>query len=172
MCIWKEDKTKQADAFGGHQYDYLQVADTLSITLSITRLIVATYPWPGCRHTLPGGPYYVKVDEEMRGRLQMIIEENSLAIIQKVTNIDRKVAWFFFCNLTGTSWELRGWPKPSMLQEMGQALRKNIINMFINSWESVSSAQAYSLMNNGKTIGQAIFCWSLSMCYCLPSCQP
>ena len=80
-----EDRERLVEAFEGHNADYLELADTLGIKRSTARSIVATYLRTGRRHKLHrGGAKNQKMDDEMRARIQRIIDVNPLVTLQQI----------------------------------------------------------------------------------------
>ena len=83
--ISDEDRERLVEAFEGHNADYLELADTLGIKRSTARSIVATYLRSGRRHKLHrGGAKNQKMDDEMRARIQRIIDVNPLVTLQQI----------------------------------------------------------------------------------------
>jgi len=65
--------------------DYLSVADTLGVNRSKARSIVATYLREGRVNERPcGGRNNVRVDNEMRDRINEILNENCLLTLQQI----------------------------------------------------------------------------------------
>ncbi|XP_072168667.1 uncharacterized protein [Diadema setosum] len=83
--IPQEDRERIIEAFEGNNLDYLELADTLGIKRSTARSIVATYLRTGRRNKLPrAGERNVKMDDEMRARLQHIVDNNPLATLEQM----------------------------------------------------------------------------------------
>ena len=83
--ISNEDRDRLINPFDAHQADYLELADTLGIKRTTARSIVANYLRTGNRHKLArGGANNSKIDDDMKARLQHVIDANPLATLQQM----------------------------------------------------------------------------------------
>ena len=82
-----EHRERIVRAFDDEEKDYLLVADTLGVTRSAARGIVARYIREGRIRERPrGGRNNVRVDDEMRDCLEEIINENCLLTLTQINH--------------------------------------------------------------------------------------
>lgn len=81
MRVSDVDRGRLIEAFDGQVQDYLELADNLRINRSTSRSIVATYLRSGRPR---GGARHSKMDDDMRGHLQQIIESNPILTLEQM----------------------------------------------------------------------------------------
>lgn len=82
--IGNEDRGRLIDAFEA-QRDYIQLADNLEINRNTARSIITTYLREGRRNKLQrGGARNTKMDDEMKERLEHLIDRNPLMTLQEM----------------------------------------------------------------------------------------
>ena len=76
--IRNEDRARLVEAFEAGR-DYLEMADALGIKHSTARSIITTFATTGRTEKLPtGGARNVKMDEEMKIRLERSLQDNPM----------------------------------------------------------------------------------------------
>ena len=82
--IGNEDRGRLIDAFEA-QRDYIQLADNLEINRNTARSIITTYLREGRRNKLQrGGARNTKMDDEMKERLEHLIDRYPLMTLQEM----------------------------------------------------------------------------------------
>ena len=80
-----EDRRRIIEAFESENRDYLELADDLGIKRATARSIVATFLREGRQEKLArGGATHAKMDDDMRNRLQFVLERNPLMTLQQM----------------------------------------------------------------------------------------